>query len=130
MPSTRCAVSIVVVTLWLGATASAHHNMTALFNLHDKVTLSGKLTKVDWRNPHIYLTMDANFDGQLQTWSIEGPAPAFFRTRDVTKEDVFSAVGQTVTAEASRARDGSNSGLLRLMNLPGGKILSACPQNC
>ena len=36
----------------------------------------------------------------------------------------------TVTAEVSRARDGSHAGLLRTMTLPGGKVISACPQNC
>jgi len=41
-----------------------------------------------------------------------------------------AAISQTVTAEVSRARDGSRLGLLRVMNLPGGKVLSACPQNC
>ena len=39
-------------------------------------------------------------------------------------------MGKTVTAEASRARDGSHSGLLRVMTLPQGKVVSACPQNC
>jgi hypothetical protein len=44
--------------------------------------------------------------------------------------DVETPLKKTVTAEASRARDGSRAGLLRTMTLPGGKVLSACPQNC
>ena len=32
-----------------------HHNMTALFDLNDRVTFKGTFTKVDWRNPHIQL---------------------------------------------------------------------------
>jgi len=35
-----------------------------------------------------------------------------------------------VKFEASRARDGSRTGLLRVMTLPDGKLVSACPQNC
>ena len=66
----------------------------------------------------------------MQTWSIEGPPPSFFRVRDVNKSDVETALGKTVTAEASRARDGSRSGLLRIMTLPNGKVVTACPQNC
>ena len=38
--------------------------------------------------------------------------------------------GKAVTAEVSRARDGSNSGLLRILTMPDGKVVSACPQNC
>ena len=50
--------------------------------------------------------------------------------RTVTKTDIEAAIGKTVTAEASRARDGSRAGLLRVMTLPQGKVVSACPQNC
>ena len=41
-----------------------------------------------------------------------------------------SAIGKTVTAELSRARDGSHSGLIRTITLPDGKQISLCPQNC
>ena len=44
--------------------------------------------------------------------------------------DFENAIGKAVTAEASRARNGSKSGLLRMLTLPDGKVVSACPQNC
>jgi hypothetical protein len=111
--------------------AMAHHNMTALFDLNDRVTLNGTLTKVDWRNPHIYLTVEVkDSSGKVETWQIEGPPPSFFRLRDIDKMDFEGATGHAVTAEASRARDKSNSGLMRVITLPGGKLVSACPQNC
>ena len=43
---------------------------------------------------------------------------------------VENAAGKMVKFEASRARDGSHTGLLRVMTLPDGKLVSACPQNC
>jgi hypothetical protein len=128
--SRRTALVTLIAAMLLTGSARAHHNMTAIFNLQDKVTLTGTLTKVDWRNPHIELIVDVEADGQKQMWSIEGPAPSFFRTRDPGRTDVVNAISQMVTAEVSRARDGSRLGLLRVMNLPGGKVLSACPQNC
>ena len=118
------AATLVASSAW------AHHNMSALFDFNDRVTLTGTLTKVDWRNPHIELVVDTKVADQVQTWSLEGPPPGFFRARDVNKDDVATALGKSVTAEASRARDGSRSGLLRIITLPGGKIVSACPQNC
>ncbi len=126
--------SIGVLTLFaavlMTSPVRAHHNMSAYFDLQTKLILTGTLVKVDWRNPHIELLVDATVDGRKQNWSVEGPAPNFFRTRDVGKAEVVAGVGQTVTAEVSKARDGSAAGLLRVMNLPGGKVLSACPQNC
>jgi hypothetical protein len=116
--------------LLLASSAWAHHNMSAVFDFNDRVTLTGTLAKIDWRNPHIELIVDAKSGDQAQTWSLEGPAPAFFRTRDINKSDFEAALGKTVAFEASRARDGSLSGLLRVMTLPGNKVVSACPQNC
>ena len=54
----------------------------------------------------------------------------FFRQQNINKVDVEAYIGKTVTAEVSRARDGSNSGLLRILTMPDGKVVSACPQNC
>ena len=115
---------------FVAATVSAHHNMSAIYDFNDKVTMTGTLNKIDWRNPHIELIVETKNGAEVQSWALEGPSPGFFRERDINRTDVEAALHKTVTAEASRARDGSRSGLLRTMTLPGGKVLSACPQNC
>jgi hypothetical protein len=125
----RTSAFVVLAGLLAGA-ASAHHNMSALFDFNDRVTLTGTLTKMDWRNPHIYVFVDAKRGEGVEAWSVEGPPPNFFRTRDINKEDVANAIGKQVTAEVSRARDGSRAGLLRTLTLPDGTVVSACPQNC
>ena len=127
----RIKVAMVFVAVLLASAAVAHHNMTARFDFSDRVTLTGKLTNVDWRNPHIYLEMEVKGAGDaMETWQIEGPSPSFFRVRNVGKADFDGSVGKTVTVELSRARDKSKSGLIRTLTLPGGKVVSACPQNC
>ena len=129
--SQRTGILMTLAAMLLASSAWAHHNMSALFDFNDRVTLTGTLTKVDWRNPHIELVVDTKASGdQVATWSLEGPPPSFFRVRNINRTDVEAAVGKTVTAEASRARDGSRWGLLRVMTLPDGKVVSACPQNC
>jgi PhoPQ-activated pathogenicity-related protein len=105
--------------------------MSALFDFSQRFTTTGTLTKVDWRNPHIYVFVDAkNEKGQVETWSFEGPAPGFFRQRDVGKENFESSMQKSIKVEASRARDGSHAGLIREITLADGKLVSACPQNC
>ncbi|MCU1338878.1 MAG: hypothetical protein JWO19_4459 [Bryobacterales bacterium] len=129
--SHRISVSVALGIMLAASNAWPHHNMTALFDLNDRVTFTGTFTKVDWRNPHIQFFVEAKNDkAQMETWAIEGPPPSFFRTRDIGKTDFEGAVGKTVTVEASRARDHSTSGLLRVLTLPDGKAISACPQNC
>jgi hypothetical protein len=130
MNSRIITYAAVAIVLTAGA-ATAHHNMSAVFDFNNRVTLDGTLKAFDWRNPHILLTVEVKSDkGEIETWSVEGPPPSFFRERDVSKSDFESAFGKAVKAEASRARDGSKSGLLRAITLPGGKLVSACPQNC
>lgn len=127
----RIKILIAFVSLLLANEAVAHHNMTAVFDFNDRVTLKGTLTKVDWRNPHTYLTVEVKgTDGGMEIWQIEGPAPSFFRIRDLGKADFEGSIGKTLTVELSRARDKSRSGLIRMLTLPSGKVVSACPQNC
>jgi hypothetical protein len=127
----KMRVLIALACIVLTNEAVAHHNMTALFDFNDRVNLQGTLTKVDWRNPHTYLTVDQKgADGTIETWLIEGPSPSFFRIRDFGKADFEESIGKIVKVELSRARDKSKSGLIRTLTFPTGKIVSACPQNC
>jgi hypothetical protein len=128
--SRRTGTFVLVAALLLDTSVRAHHNMSAAFDFSDRVSLTGTLTKVDWRNPHIYLFLDVKQGEQVEAWSIEGPSPSFFRTRDISSDDFKVAVGKTISAEASRARDHSKSGLIRTITLPDGKVISLCPQNC
>jgi hypothetical protein len=129
--SLRISVAVGLALVLAAGTAWAHHNMSALFDFNDRVTLNGTLSKIDWRNPHIYLGVDVKSGvEQGQSWSIEGPPPNFFRTRDINKVDFEAALNKEIVVEVSRARDHSRSGLIRMLTLPGGKVVSACPQNC
>ena len=127
----RILLSMGFVAALLASDALAHHNMTALFDFNDRVTLNGTLTQVDWRNPHMYLTLDVHgAAGATESWQAEGPSPTWFRIRDIGKTDFEGSMGKTLTVEVSRARDKSRSGLIRTITMPGGRVVSACPQNC
>src|SRR5438874_11773455 len=100
-------VCIALGVILVGGSASAHHNMSAIFDFNDRVMLSGTLNQIDWRNPHIELIVNTKNGQEVQSWKLEGPAPSFFRARDINKTDIEGALNKPVTAEASRARDGS-----------------------
>jgi uncharacterized protein DUF6152 len=124
-------ILLFVLFVLISGIATAHHNMSAVYDFNDRVTLTGTLTKVDWRNPHMEIVIDAKRDaGEVESWKGEGPAPIFFKSRDIEKADFEKAIGKMMTIEVSRARDGSTSGLLRNITMPDGKMISLCPQNC
>ena len=127
----RILIALAFALVPLTHTALAHHNMTAIFDFNDRVTVTGTLSKVDWRNPHIYLTVDVkNAGGAMETWQAEGPSPTWFRIRDIGKDDFANSIGKSFEIEMSRARDKTPTGLIRTITLPGGRVVSACPQNC
>jgi Family of unknown function (DUF6152) len=127
----KISASIALVIFLAPGVAWAHHNMSALFDFNQRFTRTGTLIKLDWRNPHSYITVEAKDDqGQVETWLFEGPAPNVFRNLNVGKTDFENAVNKTVKVEASRARDGSLKGLMRIMTFPDGRSVSLCPQNC
>src|SRR5579871_5506277 len=101
---TRMKALLALTCIVLTNQAVAHHNMTALFDFNDRVSLQGTLTKVDWRNPHTYLTVEVKgSDGAVETWQIEGPPPSFYRIRDFGKADFDDTIGKTVKVELSRS---------------------------
>ncbi len=89
----------------------AHHSGRAVFDFSKALTLTGTLTKVDWRNPHIEISLEAKSDhGQVEIWVMEIAGPKWFRDRNVSRDEFETAIGQIVTVEGSCARDGSRYG--------------------
>jgi len=86
-----------------------------------RITLAGTLTKIEWINPHIVVEIDVKGDnGKLENWRFESNPPSWFRRVGVARSDMAKAIGQNVTVEGERAKDGSLYGYLRKMTLPDG----------
>ena len=86
--------------------------------------VKGTLTKVDWVNPHIVIFIDAaGADGAAETWKFESNPPSWFRHVGLARADFAKAVGQTVTVEGMRARDGTLFGYMRKIKMPDGTSL-------
>jgi len=69
-----------VLTALLGfvltASLSAHHSR-AMFDVNELVSVEGTVTKVEWRNPHMWVTMDVPVaDGKTESWGFEGSGAA------------------------------------------------------
>ena len=67
--------AMVAATLGVGA-ASAHHAFSAEFDGKSPVLLRGKVTKVEWINPHAWVHVNVvGADGKEQEWMVEGGTP-------------------------------------------------------
>jgi hypothetical protein len=117
-------ILVAFTVLFAAVPLSAHHSPTAVFDMTKKFTLAGTLTQVDWINPHIVVFMDAKKDdGSVETWKFESNPPSWFRRVGLARNDIAKAIGQTVTVEGARAKNGSLYGyLLKITFLDGSSL--------
>ena len=98
-----CALAILVVAF----EAAAHHSFPAQYDIDKPIALTGKVTKVEWTNPHIFIYADVtDAKGAVVSWAFEMGGPNAL-LRQGWKRDSLKA-GDLVTFEGSLARDGSN----------------------
>lgn len=120
---TGIALTIIAVLLAAGS-ASAHHSFASVFDASKPVTLMGTLTKVEWKNPHITFSLNAKSNhGQPESWVIEAGPPSYFLRHNIARSDF--AIGQPVTVEAVRARNGSRFGSLLRLSFANGKSVTS-----
>ena len=114
-----------VIMLFAIASLWAHHSPSAIFNMGKRISLTGTLTRIDWINPHIVITMEAKGDGdKVDHWTFESNPPSWFRSVGLTRADFAKAVGRTVTVEGVGAKDGTSLfGYMQKIKLPDGTSL-------
>ena len=117
--------ALIVVMMFVAAGSLwAHHSPSAIFDMTKRITLRGTLTKVDWINPHIVVELEAKGDsGKDEAWKFESNPPSWFRRVGIGRSDLAKAIGQTVTVEGVRAKDGSLYGYLQKIVMPDGTTL-------
>jgi len=122
----RVLGGLVGIAIVLAAgTAWAHHSPSSIFDMAKPFALTGTLTQVEWVNPHIAIYIDAKkADGSgVENWKWESAPPAFLRRVGVTSGQFKNAVGQTVSVNGFRAKDGSLYGFLTKITFADGTSL-------
>lgn len=121
-------LSAVIVAMALSAvgTASlaAHHSFAAEFDGTKPVVLKGTVTKVEWRNPHIWVYLDVrDADGKITAWQCEGGAPNALTRQGWSRRDIPE--GSQLTIEGYRAKNGTNTCNASTWKLPSGRTVFA-----
>jgi hypothetical protein len=100
--------------------AAAHHSFAAQYDANKPVELKGVVTKVEFMNPHIYFYVDVKDEnGRVVNWAIEGGTPNSLRRAGWGKESL--KVGDGVTVNGSRAKNGTNLVNMRTVVLADGR---------
>ena len=83
----------------------AHHAFAAEFDIKKPVKLEGKVTTMEWTNPHAWIHIDVTGpDGKVTNWMVECGSPNVMLRRGFTKRSLEA--GTELTVEGYQAKNG------------------------
>lgn len=93
--------------VWAAAPLAAHHAFIAQYDENQPIEFTGIVAKIEWMNPHAYFYVDVEdaSTGEVTYWAAEMGSPTSLMRRGWTRNSM--KVGDVVTVEGSRAKDGS-----------------------
>ena len=124
----RLLAALVGLAL-LPAGAQAHHSFSAEFDADRPVELTGIVTKIEWKNPHVWFFIDVtDDDGEVTSWGWEMGRPNGLMRRGWTRNSM--SIGDMVSVEGSLAKDGSSRANARVVLLAasGQRLFAASSQ--
>jgi hypothetical protein len=95
---------LVVCVLSTTTPVAAHHSFAAQYDRDQPIKITGKVTKVEWTNPHVRVLVDAtDATGKVEHWQVELSGNMTRLSRAGWKADSLKN-GETVSVDGFRAR--------------------------
>lgn len=97
----------VLLSIFSAGPSAAHHSFAAEYDATKPIKLTGKVTKVEWQNPHTYFYIDVKDSktNEVANWSVELGSPNSLMRLGWTRKSM--KIDDMVTVDGSLAKDGS-----------------------
>jgi len=118
---------VLFAALVTAAPAAAHHPFAAEFDANAPLRLTGKVSRVQWSNPHVTIQLAvADTGGQTREWSVEAASPNTMQKKG-WQSDTLKA-GEEITVQGYRAKTQPLVAAARVIVLSDGKSMSAADE--
>jgi hypothetical protein len=124
-----CTTLFAMIVVAMAVPATAHHSFATVYDASKSITLSGTVTRIDWKNPHVFYFIDVKApDGKVTNFAVEGGTPNQLFRQGWRKDSL--KIGDEVKVLAYPSRNGSNRVNGRQTTLPDGrKVFSGSPDD-
>jgi hypothetical protein len=103
MKHIRTYIAAAGIACFFAGSAIAHHSLSE-FDPDLPISISGTVSKVEWKSPHARLYLDAvGEDGETVNWNFELPSPNTLMRRGWNRNALQP--GEQVTVTGIRARN-------------------------
>jgi hypothetical protein len=125
LQSLRVLAVVAAGALLTASAAFGHHSFT-MFDMTQRITLTGTVTSFEWTNPHAYIEIDVPDDkGVVKHWSIELGSPSILQQSGWKFKTLKP--GDKPTLVINPLKNGNAGGFLSQATLQDGRVLGNGP---
>ena len=96
--------TLMVAAFAMHSSSNAHHAFAAEFDADKPLVLRGKITKIEWINPHSWIHIAAvGEDGKTTAWMVEGGTPNTLIRNGLTRNSL--KIGTEVIVRGYQSKD-------------------------
>lgn len=115
------AAGVTMMVAMCGSTLLAHHAFGAEFDANRPLLLRGKVTKLEWVNPHAWIHVAVTCTGEtpkagdpvcvgkakgdVEEWMVEGGTPNTLLRRGITRDSL--TIGTEIVVDGYQSKDHS-----------------------
>jgi hypothetical protein len=105
----RVVLVALACAMAVAPAAVAHHSFDAEYDSKKPFTITGFVTKLDWVNPHAFVSVDVKDGNSVRNYRIE-MGPPYALARGGWKRDTIKIGDKVTIVNAAAAKDGRDAG--------------------